>query len=121
MLITAQASSLYSARLIQKLHKETGRQLVVYVDHVVHVNRHIAYSIYTLFNYYLLPYSIHFPFTIIPESPQPLSRPCPFCDRFVQDLRRHFMTTHKHNDRVKVINDESSGRTSKQQRMLSMS
>ena len=65
MLITAQASSLYSARLIQKLHKETGRQLVVYVDHVVHVNRHIAYSIYTLFNYYCIcchiPYISHLP------------------------------------------------------------
>ena len=121
MLITAQASSLNSARLIPRLPKETGRYLVVYVNHVVHVNRHIAYSIYTLFNYYLLPYSVHFALTIIPELTQPLSRLCPLCDRSVQDLRRHFMTTHKHNDRVKVINDESSGRISKQQRMLSMS
>ena len=56
--------------------------------------------------------------TVIPESPQPLSRPCPFCDRSVPDLRRHFITTHKHNDRVKaVVDDESSDRISKQQRM----
>ena len=54
--------------------------------------------------------------TVIPESTQPLSRP--FCDRSVQDLRRHFITTHKHNDRVKaIVDDESSDRISKQQRM----
>ena len=54
----------------------------------------------------------------MPESTQPLSLPCPFCDRSVQDLRRHFITTHKHNDRVKaVVDDEGSVRISKQQRM----
>ena len=43
---------------------------------------------------------------------------CPFCDRSVPDLRRHFITTHKHNDRVKtIVDDKSSGRISKQQRM----
>ena len=62
--------------------------------------------------------SIHFPFTIIPESPQPLSQPCPFSDRSVPDLRRHFITTHKHNDRVKaIVDDGSSDRISKQLRM----
>ena len=36
----------------------------------------------------------------------------------MQDLRRDFITTHKHNDRVKaIVDDESSGRNSKQQRM----
>ena len=43
---------------------------------------------------------------------------CPFCDRSVPDLRRHFITTHKHNDRVEaIVDDESSDRISKQQMM----
>ena len=42
----------------------------------------------------------------------------PICDRSVQDLRRHVITTHKHNKRVKaIINDESSGRITEQQRI----
>ena len=42
----------------------------------------------------------------------------PICDRSVQDLRRHLITTHKHNKRVKaIINDESSGRITEQQRI----
>ena len=51
-----------------------------------------------------------------PESTKAQSRPCPFCDRSVQDLGRHLITTH--NERVKAnIDDESIGRITKHQRI----